>query len=210
MIVKNLSGHGNDGTLSTDIILSDDKLGWMVNHNDPSSAGITCKNIEVKDMSITAWMYRLAHFPNIYIASADCDGTADDWVFSVDQNGYSAFWNSSIITNEGDLTVRTTEQVNNGKWIHVTITRVMQTGLILLYINGVQKADGTGHTTKSSARTNMAIGYIQDNVSHNMSGQIGRVMVYDGVISRTEIHSQFYTDMRYHLTAYDDIPLPLK
>ena len=155
-------------------------------------------------MSITAWIKTTEvghgnnHYETMYIAASECGGYANDWGFGVDVNGCLAFGNGS---SAGDLTFRTTDAVNTGGWTHVAVTRVMYTGAILLYIDGVQKGSGTGFTTQSSACANMAIGYGQDYPSYSMGGQIGRVMVYDDVLSTTEIKLQFWTGKQSRVTA---------
>jgi hypothetical protein len=202
--VKDLSGSGNDGTMSEGIHLSTDKLGWIFNRVANGRSGITCKNIQANDMSITAWIkttdvgHGTNHYEIMHIAAAECCGFANDWGFGVDSTGCLAFGNGS---SAGDLTFRTTDAVNTGGWTHVAVTRVMYTGAILLYIDGVQKGSGTGFTTQSSACASMAIGYGQDYPSYSMGGQIGRVMVYDGVLSTMEIELQFRTTHTSYFTG---------
>jgi hypothetical protein len=193
--VKDLSDSGNDGTLSEGILLSADGLGWIFNRVANGQSGITCKkNIQAKDMSITAWIktegvgHGANHYETMSIAAAECGGYANDWGFGVDIDGKLAFGNGC---RDGDLTVRTTDVVNTGEWTHVAVTRVMCTGAILLYINGVPKGSGTGFTTQSSACASMAIGYGQDYPSYSMGGHIGRVMVYDSVLNTMAIVRQF-------------------
>ena len=157
------------------------------------------KNLKSEDMSITAWIkttdvgYDTSHYNTMYIAAAECGGVTNDWGFGVDKDGCLAFGNGGTL----DLTFRTSNRVNTGIWTHVAVTRVMKTGVIRLYINGIYNAGGVGNTTKSSDCPHMAIGDGQDGDACSMGGRIGRVAAYDAVLSDMEIAAQFNNESRY-------------
>ncbi|MGI4864757.1 MAG: LamG-like jellyroll fold domain-containing protein [Janthinobacterium lividum] len=102
-----------------------------------------------------------------------------------------------------DVTIQSTTSINDDKWHHIAATRVRSSGLMLLYIDGVQEASSTGKTTSTNsqtAATNLRLGSIQTGLPAGtafFTGQLDEVRMWSTV--RTQ--AQLAANMNYLLPA---------
>ena len=125
----------------------------------------------------------------MYIVSAEAGGGAPDWGFGVTNSGNIAFG-----TGYADTTI-SGGPVNTGVWINVAATRVLSTGLISLYINGVlSNADYGEAETVLTANPDIWIGSGADTPAYSFGGSIGGVLLYNRVLTDTQVMQNFVAE----------------
>jgi len=113
---------------------------------------------------------------------------ADDWAFGIDDNGKIAYGNGGGST---DYTISSSTTVNTGNWMFVCFTRVKSTGLMKVYVNGIENGSATGGTTTLDGTT--SDGYTLIGKQHWSSGttpfdgKIDEVGIWDRALNSSEI-----------------------
>jgi hypothetical protein len=105
-------------------------------------------------------------------------------------NGKAAFG-----TGNPDVTIQSTTTINDGQWHHIAATRLRSSGLMLLYIDGVQEASSAGTTTSVAALTapgNLRLGSLQTGTPTGtafFTGQLDEVRIWNTVRSTAELNA---------------------
>src|SRR5262249_39643068 len=101
------------------------------------------------DFTIEAWVRTTASrtgnqfYEGLGLFWADVPGVHNDFGVSV-LNGQLAFG-----TGNPDVTVTSTSTITTGNWVHVAVTRVRSTGVIKVFVNGVEEGSRTSGNTLS-------------------------------------------------------------
>lgn len=71
-----------------------------------------------------------------------------------------ALLNSNIVMSIGapDTAATSTSSVATGAWVHVAVTRARETGLVLIFVNGVLEASAIASTRTLSGNSTLSIG----------------------------------------------------
>jgi hypothetical protein len=105
-------------------------------------------------------------------------------------NGKAAFG-----VGNPDVTIQSSTTINDGNWHHIAATRQRTSGLMLLYVDGVQEASsGTTATNTASltAPTNMRLGSIQTGTPAPgafFTGQLDEVRLWSTVRSAANLNA---------------------
>lgn len=123
------------------------------------------------------------------IVDAETIEYVNDWGTSLIDNGKVAFGVGNYYP-EPTITIKSTTLINDGVWHFVTGTRNKSTGQLLLYVDGLLEAQGIGgHSTLDSIQF-IGVGNNSIDVAENdewFKGTVDEVMIYDRVLSPTEI-----------------------
>ena len=85
-----------------------------------------------------------------------------------------------------DVTVKSAKKVNDGNWHHVAVTRSALSGEMIVYIDGVSDATGTGPTGEKSAPNKLHIGNLQTDINF-FNGLLDEVSLYTGILTYDEV-----------------------
>lgn len=117
------------------------------------------------------------------LVDGEVTGVTNDYGVSL-LNGKAAFG-----VGNPDVTIQSTTTINNGAWHHIAATRLRSSGLMLLYVDGVQQASSSGTTTSTTsqtAATNLRLGGIQTGAAY-FTGQLDEVRLWNTVRSAAAI-----------------------
>jgi hypothetical protein len=126
-------------------------------------------------------------------------GAANDFGLSL-LNGKAAFG-----VGNPDVTILSTTSINDGQWHHIAATRQRSSGLLLLYVDGVQEASSAGTTTNVNSLTgpaNLRLGGIQTGTpapAAYFTGQLDEVRLWSTV--RTAANLNAYKNYQVPSTA---------
>ena len=101
-------------------------------------------------------------------------------------NGKAAFG-----VGNPDVTIQSTTTINDGNWHHIAATRLKSSGLMLLYVDGVQEASSSGTTTSKlslTSATNLRLGSIQTGTPY-FTGQLDEVRMWSTVRTTANINA---------------------
>ena len=118
-------------------------------------------------------------------------------------NGKAAFG-----VGNPDVTIQSTTTINDGNWHHIAATRLKTSGLMLLYVDGVQEASSTGITTNVTSllsASDMHLGSIQTGPAY-FTGQLDEVRMWSTV--RTPANINAYKN--YLVPSGTTVKLPLE
>lgn len=86
--------------------------------------------------------------------------------------------------------VSTAGGYNDGAWHHVVFTRVRNSGVIRLYVDGVFSGTATGSTQSLTSPTTIDIGRSHDDVRY-LAGSIDEVALYNVALSQATVTSHY-------------------
>lgn len=112
------------------------------------------------------------------IIGFDVSGTTNDWAMVL-LNGNKLAGG----TGNPDVTATGTQNLLDGQWHHVAMTRVKSTGVCTLYVDGASQGTVTGGTQSLNAATTVQIGGFQ--------GFIADVAAYSSALSSTSIQAHY-------------------
>ena len=118
------------------------------------------------------------------IIDADVAGLTNDFGLSLLGN-LAAFGVGS--TDAGEVTIQSTQAINDGRWHHIAATRSSSTGRMELYIDGNRQAEGIGSTGRKDAAVRMLVGSLNRADGHYLSGSFDEIRAYSRVLAPAEI-----------------------
>jgi VCBS repeat-containing protein len=105
-------------------------------------------------------------------------------------NGKAAFG-----VGNPDVTIQSATTINDGQWHHIAATRLRSSGLMLLYVDGVQEASSAGTTTSVAALTapgSLRLGSLQTGTPAGtafFTGQLDEVRIWNTVRTTPELNA---------------------
>ena len=98
--------------------------------------------------------------------------------------------NAAFGVGNPDLTIFTTNAINDGIWHHITATRDAASGQMNLYLDGIFQATTNGATGTRAAPANLRIGALQTLVAGSfLTGAMDDVQIFGRVFSAGEVPS---------------------
>jgi hypothetical protein len=138
------------------------------------------------------------HFTLMYIISTEVPSQFQDYGFGIDSNGKLAYGDGALV----DITIRSVNQVNDGLWKFVCVTRQQSSGTVSLYINGSLDSTGTcgsGDAAASLFRSDyILIGAQADTAGYTFGGSIGAIFGYSRILTASEVLNNFNVQKSYY------------
>ena len=97
-----------------------------------------------------------------------------------------------------DLTILSPNTYNDNKWHNVVCTRVKSTGAMVMYVDGIQVASGTGSTNSLTSPTELKIG--RSNEGRYFQGNISAINIYNNALTSSQVQQNF----NYQYTRHQD------
>ena len=189
---KDLSGEGNDGTLTNGVTFNEngyiefDGIDDYVGLGNPSELNFT------GSMSHEVWFLRNPRgISNLRLTSKGAGGG------SVGNQGFSFFGSNTDVTwsvNVGGVRTNLGTPITTGKWYHIVGTVDFDTGIQKVYLNGVEwDSRNLGNTNTMVSNKSFFIGsyYDQSNLLP-WDGKIGIVRAYKKSLSLSEIQQNYF------------------
>lgn len=197
--IADSSGNGNNGTINADTQWVDGKLGKALQFdganaiaNVPHSESLDFGD----DFSFLFWVKTTQVKSNLgawwnggWITNKDLPGQADvtDWDTAC-VDGKIVFVTGNPETDVDDLLVSSV--ISDGEWHHIAVTRVRESGLKTLYVDGVVDASevqGAGISVENDV--DMTIGGHPAGAAHAFEGILDDLAIYTGALSQDEVVS---------------------
>jgi uncharacterized repeat protein (TIGR03806 family) len=183
------SGNGNNGTLTANPPFVTGHIGSQAiifnGVNQYATVPISVRT----NFTIAFWVNTTASTTGtvwttgLGMFSADVAGVANDFGISLIINGEVGFGLGNPNTS-----LASTASISDGQWHHVAVTRTSSTGLMSVYIDGVQSGTTNGPTAGRTAPTAIRIGGILSGGGF-FPGTIDDVRIYNTVLSAAEINA---------------------
>ena len=181
------SGNGNDGTVSGATFVAG-KLGAYAAQFNGTSSYLQIPPVISNSFTISFWLKTTdtgggsQWWAGKGLVDGEVQGTADD--FGVSLVGGSA----ALGIGNPDTTITTTNAVNDGQWHHIAATRDVNSGQMLIYVDGALQASGVGPTGTRTAPPALRLGSIQPGYSGGfLNGVMDDVQLFDRVFAASEI-----------------------
>jgi hypothetical protein len=179
-----LSGAGNNGTLTASPAFSSTTNGGTLTFNGSSQyATTTLNSATISDGTLSAWCYPITS-PN----AANFDGIIDGDLpgsygtgIGINNGTYQALLNNQFWTTIG-------QNVTLNQWVMVSMTFTATTAIF--YLNGVQVATLSYTRGAVSPGTNYLIGKSAANARY-FNGGIATAMIYNRALTADEITTNF-------------------
>lgn len=185
---QDASGNGNHGTLSNVVFVAG-KLGSSAAQFNGSNSFISIPRTIAGDFTIAFWLKTTntaggsQWWGGKGLVDGEVQGAADD--FGVSLIGSRV----GLGAGTPDVTVTSTNSVNDGLWHHVAATRNAATGEQLVYVDGALQASGFGPVGLLTAPPGLRIGGIQAGYAGGFfDGSIDDVQIFGRVFAASEIN----------------------
>jgi lysophospholipase L1-like esterase len=187
---QDTSGNGLHGT-ATSVSYTTGKIGAQAAQFNGSSSNVSIPKSVTDDFTVAMW-----------VKTTDTAGAAgNNWwagkaLVDGEVAGGAADWGTAIVNGKfvlgvgstnGDTTIASSVNINDGTWHHVLATRNNTSGAMTVYVDGVSRGTGTGPTASRSAPPGLRIGASQPGGSAFLNGTLDDVRLYNRILSATEI-----------------------
>ena len=155
------------------------------------------------DFTYCAWINTFSGIGNklvnsdvMYIISSETTNTNSYFGVGINKNNKLSYIDSSPTGN--NITLNSTQSVNNGIWTFVAVTRNKITGQVVLYINGKADKTGTCNVGTLNATDYMVIGSVTYFPGYTFGGSIGAILGYTSILSGDDILRNFESSRRIY------------
>lgn len=144
------------------------------------------------DFSIEFWMRATVAGSGSGTAWLNYDGLvdADDNSFLTNNQDFGTSFGPNGVIRAGvgpsNVTIASGPGYNDGVWHHVVFTRTRATGALVLYVDGVQVATGTGGTQSLNKPSDIRFGGLRTGGGF-FNGRLDEVAVYTTVLDPTTV-----------------------
>lgn len=192
LVWNDLSGFNNSGSLNNTPALNNDSYGSLF-FNASVSNSVSIPRPVQDDFTLSCWFKTVqfasfSGFPQWYGGSGLIDGE----VAGIANDFGLALGAGKVLFGVGnpDTTITSSLTYNDNIWHQATATRVRSTGVITLYVDGVQVATSTGGTNLLTGSAGLRIGSLQTGIQF-FSGSIASVQIYNRALNAIEIAQNY-------------------
>ena len=180
------SGQGNHGTINGGVSFVAGKAGTQAAQFDGTNGYVRIPVSVRNDFTIAFWAKTTATggTPQWYNGKGFVDGEV---------GGITTDFGTALVGNKfafgvglSDATLTATNVINDGQWHHLTATRNGTSGLMTVFVDGVQQASLTGPTGTRAAPPFLRLGGIQTGGGF-LAATMDDVRLYDYVLSSNQI-----------------------
>jgi len=183
------SGNANHGT-ATALTYVAGKVGSLAAQFNGTSSYVSIPRSVTDDFTVAMW-----------VKTTDTAGSAGaQWwngkgLVDGEVGGGGADWGTAIVngkfvlgvgSSEGDTTLASSVNINDGIWHHVAATRNNTNGAMAVYVDGVLRASGIGPTGPRTFPSSLRIASLQTG-NNFLNGTLDDVRLYDRILSVGEI-----------------------
>ena len=190
--IYDLGPTGQQGTNSGTITSTNQGV-MTFNGSQRVNFGTSFTNLDASDMTMLAWIYPTS-LAQTTIIDKDSD-VNQGWGYWMQNNGKQWFWPNS----NQDIKDASSLSAPANTWTQVCTTWGFSSKTATFYYNGVLGSSITNASASpggSSAAIQLAIGQFRNGGGAGFVGNIGPVMLYNRVLSITEIQQNF-SSLRY-------------
>ena len=189
-----LSGNGNNGTLTNGPTYSSANGGSLVFDGSNDNIQLAGTNFSLNTMTISAWNYSSNFNQNGFIFEKTTNGFVNTQ-YSLFYNGDNTIYYRTYGLSTIDLTVNTTTAgVVNNQWNNVVAT--FDGTIKRIYVNGILAAtSATLSGTVTQNTTGAAFIGIYGGGGYPFNGRISNTTIYNRALTATEV-SQNYNALR--------------
>jgi hypothetical protein len=189
-----LSGRGNTGTLVNGVGYNSSNLGSLV-FDGTNDYAVLSRPVQ-NDFTLSCWFKTTQSF-TIYTSGAfqwwqgaglvDCEvgGIVNDFGLAL-----NAAKVSFGVGGSSDTSIQSPLTYNDNVWHYAVATRIRSSGALVLYVDGILVASGTGGTNSLTTPTQLRIGSLQTG-SNFFSGNIAQASIYNRALTAAEIQQNF-------------------
>jgi hypothetical protein len=187
--VLDSSGNGLDGT-ATALTYVAGKVGAQAAQFNGTSSSVTIPPSVSDDFTVTMWVKTTDTAGNAGGQWWSGKGLVDGWSGSIGPD-----WGTAIVSGKfalgvgsvnGDTTVASSANINDGAWHHLAATRNNTTGAMQVYVDGVLRGSGTGPTGSRTLPTVLCIGALQPG-SNYLNGTLDDVRLFNRILTAGDI-----------------------
>jgi hypothetical protein len=114
-----------------------------------------------------------------------------DWPSNANDYGLSIAQGKLMFgVGNSDVTITSPNTYNDNNWHHVLATRTKSTGSIVLYVDGVQVASGTGNTNTLNQPGQLFIANWNNN-SRYFQGSLSAIHIYSAALSASQAQQNY-------------------
>ena len=186
-----LSGRGNNGTLTNGPTYSSANFGSIVFDGVDDGVQLPGTNFSLNQMTISSWNFSSNYNQNGFMFEKTTNGTVNTQ-YSLFFNGDNTIYYRTKAVSTEDLTVNTTTAgVVNNQWNNVVAT--FDGTIKRIYVNGVLRATSTTLSGTVTQNTTGAafIGIYGNFAGYPFNGRISNTTIYNRALTASEITQNY-------------------
>ncbi len=181
-------GSTYNATLQNSPTYSDNYGGNLAFNGTNQSTAIT-RPVQ-DDFTLSAWIKTASNagvlgssWTGIGIIDGEVPGVVNDYGLTMAQ-GRLMFG-----VGNPEVTIISPNAYNDNNWHHVVCTRVKSTGAMVMYVDGVQVATGTGNTNSLTSPSVLKIG--RSDVNRYFPGSISSINIYNTALTLNQVQQNY-------------------
>ena len=181
------SGNGFHGTLNGDVSFGAGKIdSSAINFTGGDNCFVEIPNLVGNDFSISFWLKTTATggtgqwWAGKGLVDGEIPGATND--FGIALLG----GNVGFGVGNPDVTITSSTTVNDGAWHNIIATRNSTSGAMVLYVDGVVRASGTGPTGTRATPVSLRLASLQTGFNY-LAGSMDEVRIYNYPLTANEV-----------------------
>ena len=189
-VALDATGNGYNGTVTDATWNASGKVNGCLTFNGTNSQ-VQITNPVNADFSVVFWVKTTQTagagqwYDGAGLVDGDHAGTANDFGTAL-VDGKFAFG-----VGNPDTTILSTSAINDGSWHQCVATRVQATGLISVYVDGIQQATGTANTNLLNTSTVLLFGRIATGGGY-FNGSLDEIKVFNRALGNHEVSALYH------------------
>jgi hypothetical protein len=162
--------------------------GGIFTFNGTNQGTQVARGVLADDITLSAWFKTSSTggsggqwWSGLGLLDADMPGSGNDFGMGMGQG--------KLTFGYGDVTITSPNTYNDNNWHHVVSTRVKSTGAMVLYVDGVQVASGTGNTNSLTQPSQIYIGNWMNG--RFFQGSMSAVHMYNNALSAAQVQNNY-------------------
>jgi len=189
-VVVDASGNGDSGTVNNARVVGHGKVNGCLGFNGTNSY-VQISNLISNDFSIAFWVKTAQAggtgqwYEGTGLVDGEVSAGENDFGTAV-SGGYFAFG-----VGNPEITILSTNAINDGVWHQCVATRIQSTGLISIYVDGAWQATGAGNVNSLTAAAKLRFGQNAAGAGY-FEGLLDEVQIYNRALGNLEVSALYH------------------
>ena len=184
---RDFGGRNFHGTASGGVTYTAGRIDGLAATFNGSDGSIRVPATVDRNFTLACWVKTTAiagtsqWYNGMGIIDAEVPGAAKDFGLALVGN------KAAFGVGQNDFTITSSNAINDGVWHHLAASFDAGTGAMMLYVDGILRASGTGPSSARTAPASFTLGSIAGTAGF-LNGSIDEARLYNKILSQDELN----------------------